>query len=230
MAAIARFDTVIFDCDGTLVDSHSGITSSMCMAFEAMAPRHSAFARPPTGGEVSGIIGLSLEQAISTLVPELPREIILEAVAAYKEAFRTLGDAGRLGDGLYPGVRETLEALRDGGVNLTVATGKSRMGLGRTLRDHDLGDFFTILKTSDCAPSKPHPGMVLQTLDETGCDPVRCLMVGDTDFDMEMARGAGVKRCAVTFGYHSRERLARAKPDYWVDAMPELVQIVLAED
>ncbi|MBF0285492.1 MAG: HAD-IA family hydrolase [Magnetococcales bacterium] len=212
------FELIIFDCDGTLVDSVASI-SRVCNL--AMAELGLPGDRPSS--EVGKVVGLSLPVAAQVLMPDLSPELHGRWVVLYKEHYRRLADAGALRDQLFPGVRETLTALRDGGRRLAMATGKSMRGVERTLKEHRLEGLFEAIKTADCAPSKPHPGMIELILAETGVEASRALMVGDTDFDLLMARHAGVKSCAVSWGSHDRARLAAALPDYWIEAMEQLI-------
>ncbi|MBF0614734.1 MAG: HAD-IA family hydrolase [Magnetococcales bacterium] len=215
------FDLVVFDCDGTLVDSLDGIVHAARLALAEMdgAPEVSR-------EQIAAVVGLSLHQAMAVLLPEGSPALLDQAVGAYKRHYQHLADGGELTTPLFPGVRVTLEQLRDQGVTMAVATGKSLRGLERTLREQRLEGLFAVLMTSDQAPSKPHPAMIEQILAATLCAPDRTLMVGDTDYDLIMARHAGVRSAAVTYGCHDRIRLARAHPDYWLEQLPDLLPVV----
>lgn len=217
----ARYDLVIFDCDGTLVDSLWAIARVMNLAWE-----EHGLPGPLSNADVGGVVGLSLPTAMAHLLPDHPREFHDRLVVSYKAHYLRLADAGQLDAPLFPGVRQTLDALKGAGIDLAMATGKSMRGVERNLREFDLGGYFRVLKSADCAPSKPHPGMVEQILAETGHDPARTLMVGDTDFDILMGHSAGVPTCAVTFGCHPRERLAAARPHFWAESPPQLLGVV----
>ncbi|MBF0272860.1 MAG: HAD-IA family hydrolase [Magnetococcales bacterium] len=216
-----RYDLVIFDCDGTLVDSLDGIVRSANLALVEVGmgeglPRE----------RIAQVVGLSLHEAMSVLLPEQDAALHERAVTAYKRHYQRLADGGELTTPLFPGARATLESLREHGVTLAVATGKSLRGLERTLREQRLQGLFEVLMTSDHAPSKPHPSMIEQILAATGAVANRSLMVGDTVFDLEMGRNARVRTAAVTFGCHDRRTLAEASPDHWVERLPELLPIV----
>ncbi|MBF0310412.1 MAG: HAD-IA family hydrolase [Magnetococcales bacterium] len=213
---------VIFDCDGTLVDSLEGITRCMMLAF-----RDEGLQRPVSEAEVRNVVGLSLGLAVETMLPGVEEVVQNRVVERYKKHYKELADARQLSNPLFPGVKETLDRLRDRGVRLAMATGKSRRGVGRTLEETGLGPWFATVRTADCAPSKPHPGMIEQILQELDCPPDEALMVGDTDFDILMGHAAGVRTCAVTYGCHDRQRLAAAKPHHWIEAMPELLALPL---
>ncbi|MBF0263192.1 MAG: HAD-IA family hydrolase [Magnetococcales bacterium] len=216
-----RYDLVIFDCDGTLVDSLDGIVRSANLALaEAGGGPHLSMA------SIAAVVGLSLHEAMGVLMPEASEACRDQAVAAYKSHYQRLADGGELTTPLFPGVRATLDQLRRHGVTLAVATGKSLRGLERTLREQRLEGIFAVLMTADQAPSKPHPSMIEQILAATGHAPERCLMVGDTVYDLDMGRNAGVRTAAVTFGCHGREELAGSRPDHWLERMPDLLPVV----
>ena len=219
-----RFDLVIFDCDGTLVDSLAGIARSANLAM-----RECGFPDGIPSHAVAEVVGLSLEVAVATWIPEAGEPVQERVVAAYKAHYRRLADAGELENPLFPGVRAVLDALKRAGVTMAVATGKSMAGLQRTLRDHDLGGFFHALQTADLARSKPDPEMVERILEQTWDAPARTLIVGDTTYDIEMGHRAGIRTCAVTYGCHGRDRLARSKPHHWLERMADLPELVGVE-
>lgn len=194
----------IFDVDGTLVDSQSHILAAMEAGFAALG-------RPvPPRAAVLAIVGLSLEVGVMRLAPDLTEAEAARLVAAYREAFFALRVGGAASP-LYPGAAEALAALstRDE-VLLGVATGKSRRGLDHVLEAHGLAKVFVTTQVSDHHPSKPHPAMVEAALGETGVAPDCAVMIGDTEFDIEMGRAAGVRTIGVSWGYHGVDRLGAA--------------------
>jgi len=196
---------VLFDCDGTLVDSHHNIATAMRQAFEAVGV-------PYPGDEATRrVIGLSLPEAVQPLAPEAGPEVWDRLSDAYREAFFALRQQPDFHEPLFPGAREAIEALakRDD-VLLGIATGKARRGLEVLLDRFGLRDFFVTTQTADDAPSKPHPGMVLRAIEETGADPARTVLVGDTTHDMLMAENAGTRGLGVEWGYHPPDELRRA--------------------
>lgn len=204
---MTTLDLVVFDVDGTLVDSQHAIVEAMTEAFGArghpLPPRH----------ELLGVVGLSLPQAMGALVPHLG-EAEAEALAeAYRSGWIARRDAGGpIPDSpLYPGARAALERLEAAGTLMGVATGKARRGVDHVFREHDLGRFFVTAQTADDHPSKPHPAMLEAALAETGA--TRGVMVGDTEFDMAMAKAAGFGALGVAWGYHPRARLEAAGAD-----------------
>jgi phosphoglycolate phosphatase len=205
---------VVFDVDGTLVDSQHLILAAMDGAFGALG--HPTPAREL----VLGVVGLSLNEAMAALVPHLPPAQALRLADNYRQAFvgqRAAGsDAAHAP--LYPGALAALERLAAvPGTLLGVATGKARPGLEHVLAAHDLARFFATTQTADAHPSKPHPSMLLAALAETGADPARAVMIGDTAFDVAMGRAAGMATIGVAWGYHPRARLEAAGADLVID-------------
>ncbi len=195
---------ILFDVDGTLMDSQHMICAAMDLAY-----RGQGLACPPADA-VRAIIGLSLTDAITRLSAgeDHPIEPL---VAGYKQAFSTMRAAGTWKAPLYPGAREAIETLsRRDDVVLGVATGKSRRGVAAMVETHALDGVFVTIQTADTAPSKPHPGMVLAAMRETGIAPENTVVVGDTVFDMEMARNAGASALGVSWGYHPAAHLHEA--------------------
>lgn len=210
---------ILFDCDGTLVDSQHLILESMREAFAAVG------LAAPADDRIRGIIGLSLPDAFAHLATgDEPRYPVTHLVSAYKAAFFTARARPGFSEPLFPGIREMLDGLlAHEDWLLGVATGKSRRGLLSVLDHHGLRDRFITLQTADDAPSKPHPGMVLRALEETGLDPSQAILVGDTSFDMLMARSAGVASLGVAWGYHSVEVLKDAGAGSLVHESSELL-------
>ena len=199
---------VVFDVDGTLVDSQADIIAAMSDAFER------AGAEPPSRAQTLSIVGLSLDVAIPKLAPDLDGDLQMQMVQWYKDAYVALRakTGAAQSSPLYPYVRETLNRLHvQPSMLLGVATGKSRRGLNKLLEGHDLKSMFVTQQVSDHHPSKPHPAMLFSALSETGMDAHNAVMVGDTVFDMEMAQAAGVRGIGVSWGYHPRQRLKSAE-------------------
>ncbi|HEY4141610.1 MAG TPA: HAD-IA family hydrolase [Pseudolabrys sp.] len=195
---------ILFDVDGTLVDSQQMICAAMAEAYG-----HHGLVCPPRE-RVLSIVGLSLEQAFVKLANGVdhPVESLTEQ---YKNAFFTLRAAGKYEAPLYPGVQLAIEQLAQrSDTVLGVATGKSRRGVAAMLDKHDFMKVFATIQTSDTSPSKPHPGMVLQAMAETGIDAADTVVIGDTVFDMEMARAGGASAIGVSWGYHDVDDLHAA--------------------
>ncbi|NOC93388.1 MULTISPECIES: HAD-IA family hydrolase [unclassified Ruegeria] len=197
---------VLFDVDGTLVDSQGSIVHSMTASFQA------ASVPVPTRKAILSIVGLSLPHAIARLAPEQPLSVQNDLVDGYKEAYHAHRlELGAASSPLYPGAREAIEALHAvPEVLLGVATGKSQRGLDALIEAHGLEPYFVTRQVADHHPSKPHPSMVQTALAETGVDPACAVMIGDTSFDMDMAAAAGVRGIGVIWGYHDRSALTAA--------------------
>ncbi|MDR6708104.1 MULTISPECIES: HAD-IA family hydrolase [unclassified Novosphingobium] len=197
----------VFDCDGTLVDGQHDIQAAMVDAFRAQS------LTPPSREAVRQIVGLSLPVAMRRLRPDLETEQQAALVEEYKYAYRSARDSGRIGEPLYDGIRGLLDGLRSDGWAMAVATGKSDRGLNHCLAMHGLSDHFVSLQTADRHPSKPHPAMLEAALFEAAAMPQDSVMIGDTSFDMVMARSAGVRALGVAWGYHSVAQLMAAGAD-----------------
>lgn len=201
---------IVFDVDGTLIDSQESIYACLCATFDRLG-------RPRLPRAVAlSVVGLSLPEAFARLLPDAEADEVAAAVAAYRAAFLDLRAAGRAEDAapLFPGARALLDALlAEPGLVLGVATGKARRGLDHALALHGLEGHFATLQTADDHPSKPHPSMLWRALEETGVAPERAVMVGDTSFDLEMGRAAGVRSIGVAWGHHPRATLAAAGAD-----------------
>jgi phosphoglycolate phosphatase len=212
---------IVFDCDGTLVDSQHVIVAAAERAFRAQG------LVPPTATAVHAVIGLSLELAIAAWRPEAePAERTL-LVDAYRTAWRALRDQDGVREPLFPGALTTLTELDRQGHLLAIATGKSRPGLLSVLDHHGLTSLFVSLQTADLHPSKPHPSMLEAAMRETGSAPDETLMVGDTSFDMAMASAAGVGAVGVAWGYHPVESLIAAGATTILRSFGDLVDLVL---
>ena len=201
---MTRIRLVMFDCDGTLVDSQEMIHYAVTAAFT----RHGREA--PDREAVKRIVGLPLVGAMARLWPEATPEDCETIGGYYREAFQGLRASGKVHEPLFPGVRDTLDRLTADGYLLGIATGKSRRGLKATLGLHGLLDRFAVLQTSDDAPGKPHPGMLENAMTEMGALPRETVFIGDTSFDMQMARSAGVPGVGVSWGYHPPAELEAA--------------------
>ncbi len=196
---------VLFDCDGTLVDSQSGIVRSMQTAFLSFG----LIAPPPDA--VKRVVGLSLDVAVRRLAPELGQSDAVQVAAIYKETFRSLRQGGSLQEPMYEGIKAAVFGLDQPHTILGVATGKSRRGLNAVLDRHGLAARFQTLQTADdVAAGKPAPDMCLKACAETGIEPAETLVIGDTTYDIEMALSAGAQAIGVGWGYHATGELRAA--------------------
>lgn len=209
---------VIFDLDGTLVDSQHEIVEAQARAFAA----HGLPA--PTRAKALSVVGLSLTEAFRVLAgADGPLESLAEA---YKAAWTDLRQRPGYSDNLYPGAEAAIAALRGAGVTLGIATGKSRRGVDRILAARGWSDLFATVQTADTHPSKPDPSMILTALAETGAEPSDSLMIGDTTYDIEMAVAAGITPIGVAWGYHPTEMLVEAGAARVVTTFDELLQTI----
>ena len=193
---------VIFDCDGTLVDSQHLICTAMSRAYLAhQLP-------VPARETMLSIVGLSLIEAFTELGKGAVQFPVASLAEHYRLAFQALREGGADVEPLYPGARDAVETLASReDVVLGMATGKSQRGARLVLGHHGLLDRFITIQTADDAPSKPDPGMVLAAMREAGATPDNTVVVGDTVFDIAMARAAGASAIGVSWGYHSRDSL-----------------------
>ena len=211
---------IVFDCDGTLVDSQAVIVACAQDAFAAMG------LEAPSAEQIRHIVGLSLEPAMRVLLgrddPLLARGI----AEAYRQAFfrrRAMPDHQ---EPLFAGVVETLAALRGRGAVMGVATGKTMRGLVQVLDRHTIADYFVTLQTADLHPSKPHPAMLEAAMRETGCTPEETWIIGDTTYDIEMGRLAGCRGIGVSYGNHPVEALRSAGATHILDRMDQLLDLL----
>lgn len=206
---------VIFDWDGTLMDSAAKIIR--CMQTAARDCKVSV----PSDDAVAHIIGISLKPAIMQLFTTQDEQLADRLVQAYKEAFLR---ADKVPCPLFDGAGELLSALKSGGKTLAVATGKARRGLDRAWNNTDTGHFFTTSRSADEAHSKPSPDMLLQILDELNVSANEAVMVGDTTYDMQMAQAIGMDRVGVSYGVHAQVNLEKHQPETIVHSIAELQQ------
>lgn len=202
---------VIFDCDGTIADSQHMIVAAMTEAF-----RVADLPMPPREAVVQ-VIGLSLEHAVRQLLPDALHGRAAAIADDYKSAFHDLRAAGLPQEPLFPGLKSVIQRLHAAGAVLGIATGKSRRGVRLLLEREGLGDAFATVQTADTHPSKPHPSMIEAALAETGAGVDDAVMIGDTTYDMAMARNAGIRAIGVSWGYHSVAALRDAGADVIVD-------------
>ncbi len=210
-------ELVIFDWDGTLMDSEQAIVDCMQGAIQDMG------VAPRSDDEISNIIGLGLLEAVSALYPGTDEPFAHEMADHYRNHWFHI-EHGR--DDLFPGVVELLEQLQQDGVLLAVATGKSRRGLDLVLQETDLGSFFHATRCADETRSKPHPQMLQEILQELSISPAATVMVGDTVYDLEMANRAEMASVAVCYGVHSAERLHQHQPLACIEQITRLREIV----
>ncbi len=194
----------IFDCDGTLVDSQHNICLAMEECFAA------AGLEPPCRERTRRVVGLSLVEAMRAMLPTADGDFHACLAEEYKRAFQAMRARGLAEEPLYDGVAELIDRLDAEGWLLGIATGKSGRGLALCLDRHGLAGRFVTVQTADRHPSKPHPSMMEQAMADAGAGAETTIMIGDTSYDMAMARAAGVTAIGVGWGYHAAGELTRA--------------------
>jgi len=198
-----KYKLFVFDWDGTLMDSQAHIVASFQSSIRDLA------LPPKDDNEIKNIIGLGMKEAINALFPQGDDSFHVLLMERYR--YHYLIDSQSRSE-LYPGAHEALEKLTQLGHLLAVATGKGKTGLKRVLKETGLGPFFHSTRCADETSSKPHPQMLLEIMEELDMQPDETLMIGDTEYDLEMASNAGVASLAVSTGVHERERLLSHNP------------------
>lgn len=218
MAPNHPFRLILFDFDGTLVDSQQFIIAAMGSAFAA----HGLATPGPEA--VRRVVGLALELAVARLLPD-PNDMDLarRVAASYREAFFELRSNGTYHEPLFPGVREALGQLDEPHICLGIVTGKSRRGLLSSLERHNLSEHFVTLQTADDGPSKPHPALLERAMAEVGAERAETVVIGDTTFDIEMAVNASVRAIGVAWGYHPAEELRASGADQVIEHFEQLL-------
>lgn len=207
-----RYDLIVFDWDGTVMDSTAVIVDSIQAACRDLG------LAVPDDEAARHVIGLGLVQALRHAVPDAPESMYEPLVARYRHHFLAQDRAIPL----FGGARETIAELYDAGYWLGVATGKNRAGLDRALESTGLRKYFHATRTADQTFSKPHPAMLLELMDELAVTTERALMIGDTTHDVQMAQNAKVDAVAVGYGAHPPEQLQELNPLALVGSFAEL--------
>ena len=207
---------VVWDVDGTLVDSRETIYEGAKGAFALLGEPE------PTYDVVRQIVGLELREALGVLLPHLGAADLDRAVAAYRRTFQTRVEQPGFLDPLYDGAAETLDRLRAEGWKIAMATGKSRRGVEAVMRIHGWADLFDSTHCSDDGPGKPHPAMLFEAMRALGCGPDQTIMVGDTTHDMRMAKSAGAYAQGVSWGFHTAEEVQDGGADHIAHDFAEL--------
>jgi len=207
-----RFDLLVFDWDGTIVDSTAMIATCIQKAAADLG------LTVPTLDQASHVIGLGLLDALARAVPDLAADRVDEFSARYRHHYFACEPEIVL----FDGVRDLLVERAEAGLPLAVATGKSRRGLARAFESTGLGQLFESSRCADETHAKPHPAMLLELADELNVSPERIVMIGDTTHDLQMANAAGAGAVGVTYGAHSRELLSECVPLALAESVGEL--------
>ncbi len=209
---------VVFDYDGTLVDSHAGFHRAFAAAFVAIGQT------PPGEDDTRALVGLPLREAVGRFVPSPDKQTLSEFSRAMRAARDFMRASNEPPDVLIPGTRTVLETFEQAGVLLGIATNKSRKGLDHSMAFHDIAKFFVATRTADETHAKPHPAMIEELLSETGVEMENAVVIGDTVTDMELARNAGVPAVGVTWGYHDAQTLIECGAGAVIDRYAQLSQ------
>lgn len=207
-----QFDLIVFDWDGTLMDSAAAIVTAIQAACQDLA------LQAPADERIRHIIGLGLQDALQTVLPDLAPARYPELAARYRHHY--LSRDHELS--LFPGTKDMLQQLQSADFMLAVATGKSRLGLQRALAHSELQSCFQATRCADECHSKPHPQMLLELMDEFAVPAERTLMIGDTTHDLLMAKNAGTAAIAVAYGAHPRAVLEAERPLFCAASLAEL--------
>jgi phosphoglycolate phosphatase len=210
----------VFDCDGTISDGQAAVCAAMATAFGDIG-----LAAPPNSA-IRRIVGLSLPVAVRHLAPDESADLHARLVDAYRSAFFRAREQGLVAEPLYDGIADLLRSLHGKGWLLGVATGKSDRGLRGCLLKHGIFDLFVTLQTADRHPSKPDPSMLAAAMHQAGASPADTVMIGDTAFDMAMARAAGCRAIGVAWGYHASDELRQAGAEAVAQTAAELEELI----
>lgn len=209
---------IVFDWDGTIMDSVSHIVSCLKIAITELN------LDPKTDNELKNIIGLGLREALVALYPQGTDDEFTELTDRYRKHFF---DQEHEDCELFTGARELIEELHEQDYFLAVATGKGRNGLDKVLQETGMEKYFPVTRCADESHSKPHPQMLLDIIDWYGVEAKETIMIGDTEYDLQMANNAATHSIGVTYGVHEERRLRGCKPLTCVDNINDLHQWLL---
>jgi phosphoglycolate phosphatase len=210
---VSKYTLLVFDWDGTLMDSKAQIVNCMQAAIKELD------LEARTAIQISNIIGLGLDEAILSLYPDMNSGYIKLVAQTYRDHYLF---KDKTPSPLFNGVEDVLISLRDTGFDLAVATGKSRRGLNKGLDETGLHQYFPITRCADETRSKPHPQMLEEILVDHNTDAINTLMIGDSEYDLQLANNAKVDGFAVSYGVHSLIRLLKHDPVGFIDKIEQL--------
>ncbi|MDH5388138.1 MAG: HAD-IA family hydrolase [Gammaproteobacteria bacterium] len=211
------YSLLVFDWDGTLIDSIEQITTSLQAASNIICNE------PVTEEAARGVIGLGLQEAIKQLHPEKEQTLIEKMADTYRHHYL---HENKVPSPLFEGVTDMLDELKKAGFTLAIATGKSRRGLDHSITEHDVAHYFSTTRCAGEYLSKPHPEMLLGIVNDTQTKTGQTLMIGDSEHDLMMANNAGVDSIAVSHGAHSAEKLMEHKPLLCLDRVTDLTKFL----
>ena len=208
-----KYSLLVFDWDGTLMDSQAQIVNCMQSAISELG------LDSRTNEQITNIIGLGLEEAIIKLYPEIDTKLVTVIAQTYREYYLYKDNTP---SPLFEGVRDVLDTLKMAGYDLAIATGKSRRGLNKGLSDTELHDYFHITRCADETRSKPHPQMLEEILTDHNASPAHALMIGDSIYDLQLANNTKVDGLAVSYGVHGLMLLLEQDPVGFIDDITQL--------
>ena len=212
---------IVFDCDGTLVDSQQAIVSATSEAFEVVGMA------VPSRVDILSAVGLPIEDAMRRHAPNADDTQIDEILTLYRAAHIRLSQQSDRGQVLFDGMKEIIEMLGDEpDTRLGIVTMKSRRGLNRVVDAYDIRAYFSALKSADDGPGKPAPDLLLDAMTECSVTPEQTVMIGDTSFDMLMAKAAGAYAVGVGWGYQTAEEMFEAGADAMAEQPENLVELL----
>ncbi len=212
-----RFKLLVFDWDGTLMDSEAQIVSSLTNVIAELELDER------TNPALRNVIGLGLPEAIRQLYPDEEKDIVERFIERYRHHFLSGNQGASV---LFAGAIDVIRRLHAEGYLLAVATGKSRRGLDRSLDETKSGEYFHVTRCADETFSKPHPQMLLEIMTDLDVGPDETLMIGDTEYDLQMAAEAGTASLGVTYGVHELERLLAHQPLACLDDISEVGRLL----
>jgi len=210
---MGKYSLLVFDWDGTLLDSKAQIVNCMQSAIKDLD------LESRSNDEIVNVIGLGLEKAVVQLYPMMDMELITKAAQTYREHYLY---KDKTPSPLFDGTEDVLKKLREGGYDLAIATNKSRRGLDKGLLETGLNDYFPITRTADDAHPKPHPQMLEEILTDHNTTASKALMIGDSEYDLQLANNTKVDGLAVSYGVHGLMRLLKQDPVGFIDKIGQL--------
>jgi len=210
---MTKYSLLVFDWDGTLMDSQAQIVNCMQSAIGELA------LESRSDDQITNIIGLGLEEAIVQLYPMIDMKLVTTTAQTYREYYLY---KDKTPSPLFDGAKDVLTSLREAGYDLAIATGKSRRGLDKGLSETDLHDYFPITRCADETRSKPHPQMLEEILTDHNTQASKALMIGDSEYDLQLANNTKVDGLAVSYGVHGLMRLLKQDPVGFIDKIGQL--------
>ena len=208
-----KYSLLVFDWDGTLMDSQAQIVNCMQSAIQALQ------LEARSDQQISNIIGLGLDEAIISLYPKINSALVTQTAQTYREHYLY---KDKTPSPLFAGVADVMQQLKQAGYDLAIATGKSRRGLDKGLGDTQMHDVFPVTRCADETRSKPHPQMLEEILTDHNTDASQALMIGDSEYDLQLAQNAKVDGLAVSYGVHNLMRLLKQDPVGFIDDIQQL--------